>query len=118
VVPTLHYQNEAIDEVMSESGPIIDFLTDVYPSHLVPKNLHIPTAAIQRYRQRYFVERFFAKVSPGLFSMMPMAEEQARAVKAESIMDALSKDIEPLLANADPFFDGSPRLTIVEVGDL
>jgi hypothetical protein len=42
-------------------------------------------------------------------------EEEARTAAAAQFVDAVVKEVEPLLADAAPFFGGSSKLTLAEV---
>ena len=45
-------------------------------------------------------------------------DEKAKEEKGRDMVAALKKEIEPLLADANPFFGGSEKMTMAEVSDL
>ena len=45
-------------------------------------------------------------------------DEKAKEEKGKDMVAALKKEIEPLLADANPFFGGSEKMTMAEVSDL
>lgn len=73
------------------------------------------TDAISRWRQRFFIDTWFRKVNPLFFKMTGAADEVARASIANTIVEIVEKEIEPLLKDASPYFGGASRITIVEV---
>jgi len=115
LVPTLHFQAEGVDEYLVESGLIVEFLTGLYPSHLTPHGGNPVADAAQRWRQRFFTDTWFGKVNPLLFKMTGTSDEAARLSIANDITEQIGKEIEPLLANAGPYFGGSSVITVVEV---
>lgn len=59
-----------------------------------------------------------SKVLPHLHSSLGSATEDERDAAAQSLVDAIAKDVEPLLADTEgkgPFFGGSEKLTLAEV---
>lgn len=47
--------------------------------------------------------------------VMQSEDEQVKEEKAKDLVAALKKEIEPLLADAKPFFGGSEKMTMAEV---
>jgi glutathione S-transferase len=119
-VPTLHVQApaEGIDTYLIESGPIVEFLTELYPSHLTPHTGSPNANAVAHWRQRFFVDTWFSKINPLLFKMTGGADETARTAMAEDILGLIEKEAEPLLQDGKPFFGGSEKITVVEVALL
>lgn len=89
------------------------FLADSFPSHLLPASHSSPTAALHRAKVNFFVDAFFTKVNPKGFEAM-RAEGSAQTAKASEVVEAIRKEIEPLLENAGPFFDGADKMTMAE----
>jgi len=110
LVPTLSYNGELI----IESAIVSQFLTDRYPSHLVPPS-NTPEGALRRARIALFVDAFISKVNSVLFGLTSAKTEEAQKEVAEKAVDGLLKEVEPLLADAGPFFGGSDKLTLAEV---
>ena len=100
---------------MTESGPIVEFLTELYPSHLTPHSGKPAADAVLHWRQRFFIDTWFSKVNPLLFKITGAADEGARSTIADTIVDLIGKEIEPLLGDTAPYFGGSSHITVVEV---
>ncbi|KAK5188687.1 hypothetical protein LTR99_006138 [Exophiala xenobiotica] len=115
---------------LTESNHIVAFLTDLYPSHLTPAittslspstspspdadNMAIAKAHL-RYRMSFFIDTFFSKVNPYMFRLVGADSPQTQAKLVDECIALLEKEIEPLLADANPYFGGSDRITVVEV---
>lgn len=115
LVPAMRYSNGLIDEIITESGIVSQFLADAHPSHLLPASHSSPTAPLVRARIAFFVDTYFTKVNPGLFALMGASTQEEKESKANDFVKAVEKEIEPLLKDADPFFGGSKELTMAEV---
>ena len=50
-----------------------------------------------------------------MMGVIQTEDQKAKEEKATDVIAALKKDIEPLLADAKPFFGGSERMTMAEV---
>jgi hypothetical protein len=68
-----------------------------------------------RYRMSFFVDTFFSKVNPYMFKIVGADNPQTQAKLVDECIALLEKEIEPLLADANPYFGGSDRITVVEV---
>lgn len=108
-------QSEGLDEYLVESGPIVDFLIETNPSHLTPQDGTTLANGVLRWRQRFFVDNFFSKVAPLLFKMSGIGDYEGQMAVVNEAVAHVEKDIEPLLADAAPFFGGSSVITVVEV---
>lgn len=115
LVPSLHVKDNDIDEYLVESGPIVDFLIGLYPSHLTPQTGNAVKDGVLHWRQRFFVDTFFTKVIPLLFKMTGIPDRDGQLKIVDEGLAQVAKEIEPLLANAAPYFDGSKTITFVEV---
>lgn len=111
LVPAVKYQGE----IVTESGIIANLLTDAYPSHLVPES-SAPGGALRRARIAFFADTFSNKFQNLLYGTLKDAktEEESVAIEQQAVAAAV-KEIEPLLADAAPFFGGSDKLTLAEV---
>ncbi|KAI5464913.1 thioredoxin-like protein [Mariannaea sp. PMI_226] len=109
-VPTLIYNGENI----RESAIVAQFFADAYPSHLVPSTSD-PEGPIVRARIAFFVDAWFSKVQSHFWKIILGKTEQDTEEAATEFVDALVKEIEPLLANAGPFFGGKEKITLAEV---
>ncbi|KAK5461303.1 hypothetical protein LTS15_003366 [Exophiala xenobiotica] len=110
MVPALTYDNL----VLTESGLISQFLVDSHPSHLL-KSSSEPAGALQRFNIGYFVDTYFSKAQPHFDLAVQSSGEAESIAAANKYIDAVVIDIEPLLADAAPFFGGSRRPTLAEV---
>lgn len=110
LVPTLKFN----DHIIPESGIVSQFLVDAYPSHLLPPSNTVE-GALRRAKIAFFVDAFFAKFqSPLMKFTFGKSEEEAQA-GVEAAVAGLVKEVEPLLADAQPFFGGAEKLTLAEV---
>ncbi|KAH6673328.1 glutathione S-transferase domain-containing protein [Halenospora varia] len=109
LVPSLKYG----DEIITESGIVAQFLADAHPSHLLKTSTEAG-GALQRARIAYFVDAWFSKVQSNVFPIYK-ASGAEKAELAEKLVDAIVKEIEPLLAGAGPFFGGAEKFTLAEV---
>ncbi|KAK4125189.1 thioredoxin-like protein [Parathielavia appendiculata] len=110
LVPALSYNGE----IIIESGIVAQFLTDAYPSHLVPAS-NAPGGALRRARIALFVDAFTTKFNSVLFGLWSAKTEEDKQAIVEKAVAGLVKEVEPLLADAKPFFGGSDKLTLAEV---
>ncbi|EDN96994.1 hypothetical protein SS1G_01922 [Sclerotinia sclerotiorum 1980 UF-70] len=109
LVPALSYNGE----ILTESGVISQFLVDAHPSHL-EKTSREEGGALQRARYNFFIETYFSKVAPHVVKAGIGKTSEEREQAATNAIDAIVKEIEPLVQNAAPFFGGSEKLTFVE----
>jgi len=110
LVPALVYNGE----VLTESAIVSQFLVDSHPSHL-EKSSSEPGGALQRAKINFFVDTFFSKVNGLVFATYKGKRGEEKEAAGKAIADAIVKEIEPLLADAAPFFGGSDKLTLAEV---
>lgn len=99
--------------IINESAIVAQFLADAHPSHLT-KESSAEGGALQRAKVGFFVDAFFSKVFPGFFPLL-LAEGEKREELTDKLVDSVVKELEPLLQDAKPFFDGAVRLTMAEV---
>ncbi|KAI9733832.1 MAG: hypothetical protein M1818_007099 [Claussenomyces sp. TS43310] len=110
LVPTIVYDGETIPE----SAIVSQFLADAHPGKLL-KSSSEPGGALQRARVNFFVDTWLSKVHPSLFGAFRASSEAERTKLSTQLVDAVAKEIEPLLDNAGPFFGGSKTITLAEV---
>jgi glutathione S-transferase len=108
-VPALIHDNE----VLAESGLIVQFLVDSYPSHLLKASSELG-GAMERFRVGFFVDTYFNTAHP-FFDKAVHSSGEEESTAAIKYTDAIAQNIEPLLFNAAPFFGGSSCLTLAEV---
>jgi glutathione S-transferase len=114
LVPSIKYDNGTISEILTESGIVSQFLADSFPSHLLPASNSTPTAALTRAKIAFFVDSFFTKVNGKIFEGV-RAEGKEKSTKSIEVFEAIKKELEPLLKNAGPYFDGAEKMTMAEV---
>ncbi|KAI0482065.1 glutathione S-transferase domain-containing protein [Xylariaceae sp. FL0804] len=104
-------------QVLTESAVVAGFLADAFPSHLTPTAAADDPvgAALARARLAFFVDAYISKVNGTQFRMGGQMAEDEREGLAGQLVDAVVKEVEPLLGNAAPFFNGSDKLTLAEV---
>ncbi|KXX78462.1 Glutathione S-transferase [Madurella mycetomatis] len=110
LVPSLSFNGE----IITESAVVAQFLADVYPSHLVPVS-NAPGGALRRARIAFFVDTYVSKVHNTLTGLYAATSDTEREMVSLKAVAALVKEVEPLLADASPFFGGSDKLTLAEV---
>ena len=113
LVPSIKYTAPGQkEEVITESAIISQFFADLHPSHLLPASTE---NALKRARINFFIDTWGTKIGTLLFPIYTADSEEQKEEKASALVSAVEKEIEPLLVNAAPFFDGSAELTFAEV---
>ncbi|GAB1312433.1 Glutathione-S-transferas-like protein omega 1 [Madurella fahalii] len=110
LVPALSFNGE----IITESAVVAQFLADIYPSHLVPVS-NAPGGALRRARIAFFADTYASKVHDTLIRLYSATTDADREAISLRAVAALVNEIEPLLADASPFFGGSDKLTLAEV---
>ncbi|KAH8704015.1 thioredoxin-like protein [Talaromyces proteolyticus] len=111
LVPSISYNGQ----IITESGIVARFLADAHPSHLLPPSGPVDNA-LYRARLDFFVDAFYSKVVPHFFSSLRATSLEDREISTKALVDAVAKEIEPLLEEGKgPFFGGSEKLTLAEV---
>ncbi|KAI1800800.1 thioredoxin-like protein [Daldinia bambusicola] len=110
LVPSIEYNGE----ILTESAIISNFLADAHPSHLLPAS-NAPGGALLRARIAFFVDTFISKVNSNFFKAQFAKTDDEVEGFVKEYVDALVKEVEPLLTDAAPFFNGSDKLTQAEV---
>ncbi|OLN86997.1 Protein LigF [Colletotrichum chlorophyti] len=110
LVPSIAYDGE----IITESAIVSQFLADAHPSHLVP-TAGTKDAALRRARINFFVDTYFSKANPHAFKIYSAKTDAEVQQSADVFVDAIAKEIEPLLKDAAPYFGGSDKVTLVEV---
>ena len=111
-VPTLSYNGE----IITESTIIATFLADTFSSasKLLPASTD-PNGPLTRARISFFVDTYFNRVQPLFMKSQRSKSAEERADALAEFVDAAAKELDPLLADAAPFFGGSGKLTLAEV---
>jgi len=117
LVPSIKYSVPGLldEEILTESAIVIQFLADSFPSPLLPASKESPTSALTRARIAFFQDTWTTKIGPFLFHILTLSDPAQKEAKVDELIAALTKEIEPLLAHAKPFFGGSAQLTLAEV---
>lgn len=88
---------------------------DTYPSHLLPATGDAKSALV-RARISFFVDTWFSKVGSYWYQISRKETDEEKESLVQEFVAAVGKEIEPLLKDAAPFFGGSSKLTLAEVG--
>ncbi|KFH44111.1 Glutathione S-transferase omega-like protein [Hapsidospora chrysogenum ATCC 11550] len=102
------------DDIITESAVVANFLADAYPSHLIPASSD-PKGPLTRARVAFFADTFSSKLVAPLFKGVFAPSDEEGSKTFNELVDVLVKEVEPLLADAAPFFGGSAKLTMAEV---
>ncbi|KAL5118859.1 hypothetical protein ACEQ8H_003181 [Pleosporales sp. CAS-2024a] len=108
LVPTIDFNGE----IITESGIVATFLADAYPSHLLP-GAGNPKDALTRARINFFVDTWFSKAG-SYWSQILRADDAEKTKLAQTFVDVVGKEVDPLLKDAAPFFGGSSKMTLAE----
>ena len=116
LVPSIKISNGILeDEIITESAIVSTFIADLYPnSSFWPASRESPTSALTRARMTFFVDTFIGKVNGSMYQVLKAEDEEKERLGAE-LVEAVRKEIEPLLEDAGPFFGGSKSITLAEV---
>ena len=115
-MPSLKISNGVLeDEIVTESAIVSTFVADLFPnSSFWPPSRESPTSALTRARITFFADTFIGKVQSKLYPVLKAEGEEKEKLGAE-VVEAIRKEIEPLLEGAGPFFGGSKSITLAEV---
>jgi glutathione S-transferase len=105
------------EQTLTESGIIIQFLADFEQSTLLPPS-NTPQGALFRARLNFFNDTWSTKVGSYMFSLFRAQSDAEKEKTSQEWVATVKKEIEPLLADAKPFFGGSNKLTLAEVSDI
>jgi glutathione S-transferase len=116
LVPSIRIQHGTMDEIITESAIVAQFLADSFPSTLLPASDASPTAPLERAQIAFFADTYTNKLPLYTLMRAPAAEKES---KARELVEVARTHIEPLLAlppgTSGPFFRGSERITMAEV---
>jgi glutathione S-transferase len=113
LVPTLSYNGVLIPE----SGIVTQFLADTYadsPKALEPASNTV-AGALARAQIAFFVDAFVSKVVSNFYAGLRAKTDEEKNESADKLVAGVVKEVEPLLQNANPFFNGSETITLAEV---
>jgi len=116
LVPSLKISTPSLgpEQTLTESGIIIQFLADFEQSTLLPPS-NTPQGALFRARLNFFNDTWSTKVGSYMFSLFRAQSDAEKEKTSQEWVATVKKEIEPLLADAKPFFGGSGKLTLAEV---
>jgi len=86
----------------------------LHPSHLLPATGDA-AAALKRARIAFFVDTFTSKLGPHFGKLQMARPSDDLSAAAQTYVDNIVKELEPLLEDAKPFFGGSDKITLAEV---
>ena len=105
-------------DVVTESAVVSQFLADSFPSqNFLPASNGDLGAALKRARIQFFVDTWLTKVGGFFMPMLTADDGPAQDELAGKMVEAIKKEIEPLLEGSAPFFGGSKEITFAEVID-
>ncbi|KAF4343605.1 glutathione S-transferase [Fusarium beomiforme] len=111
LVPTIKYNGE----IITESAIVAQFLVDSYPNDLLPASTD-KNGPLTRARVAFFADTYSTKVQAHIGKAIYFAKTEEDANKAaDDAIAGIVKEVEPLLKNAAPYFNGSDKLTFAEV---
>ena len=102
------------EQIIYESSIVSQFLCDSFPSHLLPSTQDDPASPLKRARINFFVDTWNSKLGSQQMAVMKAPAAEKEQIVTDFIA-TVQKEIEPLLADAKPFFGGSKELTFAEV---
>ena len=118
LVPSINFSNATLsNEIITESAVVCQFLADSQPSHLVPQSAD-PKGPLTRARMNFFLDTWQTKIASHMIGALKADSEAEKEAKCKEWIAAVQKELEPLLKDADPFFGGSRKMTLVEVNGL
>jgi glutathione S-transferase len=110
-LPTLIYRDT---ETLTDSRTIATFLADTFPG-ICPASSE-PDGALERARISLFVDAYMDRVNPLVVkTQYKSRDEEERLLFARDLVEAVEREVEPLLKDTKPFFGGSERLSLAEV---
>jgi len=110
LVPALDYNGI----ILTESAIVSQFLVDAHSSHLEKASTD-EGGPLQRAKINFFVDTFISKLLSLYLAALRAQVGEGKEDAVGKIVDAVVKELEPLLGDAGPFFGGSDRLTLAEV---
>jgi glutathione S-transferase len=118
LVPAMKISSAALggEHILIESSIIVQFLADLLPGRQLEPASNTPAGAMARARLNFFVDTWNTKVGSFMFSLFKAQTAAERESFSRDWVAAVRREIEPLLADAAPYFGGSQRLTLAEVG--
>jgi glutathione S-transferase len=73
-----------------------------------------PKDALTRARINFFVDTWFSKAGSFWFQILKAEASEEQEKLSSDFVAAVTKEVEPLLADASPFFGGSSKFTLAE----
>ena len=104
-----------MDKVLAESTLIVQFITELHPSHLSPTLGTSSETAHFRYQMGFIVDTYFNKVNPLMFKLLGADTTEKQEQRVDEMVAVVKKEIEPLLKDVAPYFGGRKKMTVVEV---
>lgn len=101
-------------EIITESAIVATFLADAFPSKLWPASTG-PQGPLVRARINFFVDAYFSKAQSNWATLLIAKSDEEEKAAVAAYLDTVTKHVDPLLADAAPFFGGSTTITLAEV---
>lgn len=102
------------NKTITESAIVATYLADRFPSKLLPAS-SAPEGPHVRSKINYFVDAYFSRVQSFWGKVLEAKTDAEEKAAASAYVEAVSREEEPLLSDAGPFFGGSEMLTLAEV---
>lgn len=112
LVPSLSYDGH----IITESAVVAQFLADAHARSRLAPQTGTPDAALRRARMAFFADTYLAKFQNLLLPVYHARTPDEAGPLVDKAVAGLVREVEPLLADAGPFFGGSEGLTMAEVG--
>lgn len=112
-VPALSYNGE----ILTESAVITQFIADLKPDGILPSS-GTAAGALKRARVNWIVSAYFDNVNPQWNKLLAAKTDADAEAAAAAYVQAVVKEVEPHLQSAAPYFDGSKKITLVEVSGV
>ena len=102
------------NKTITESAIVATYLADQFPSKLLPAS-SAPEGPHVRSKINYFFDAYFSRVQSFWGKVLEAKTDAEEKAAASAYVEAVSREVEPLLSDAGPFFGGSETLTLAEV---
>jgi glutathione S-transferase len=111
MVPALEYDGH----ILTESDLISQFLVDTHHESKLLNRSSEPGGALQRFRTAQFVQQFSKAHTKFDAIVYSRGSVEEKTIMVGKYIEAVAKNVEPLLKDSVPFFGGATRMTLAEV---
>jgi glutathione S-transferase len=102
------------NKTITESAIVTTYLADRFPLKLLPAS-SAPEGPHVRSKINYFVDAYLSRVLSFWGKVLEAKTDAEEKAAGSAYVEAVSREVEPLLSDAGPFFGGSEMLTLAEV---